>query len=813
MPKIPKFDFSKLKDILKFGKETKKESIQSTEAPSKGKPLGEKGIKGLLEKIKYFISTLWHRKVLFFTFLGVIVLIVVLGILFSRPKVREAFLSEGTQTVENLVISIPSGAFPYEKSFKVRVVPENSVQGMVSSGNFVSPIYELIPNDGRYDMATLPIKVRYYFPSNLIGSNDSNALAFAGLSSDGKVYNIIPGSFIDRDSRGYFVEASFFVVPRWLGVVSVPGKVLKTGIQEVYRVVSAYPPLLIIPGSDANFAGYYQSAKVTPLSTWQGVFPDRSIYVYKYPLNDTKSYNYTRAFKAFQQSEPMQSPIVFEAERLAQELKRYPNVQFDVLAHEVGGLILYYCLAMHPEIKNIRKVAYVSTPFYGTNVIDPRLATTIYASKPSAAALLYSLPESVVATIQGYLKSYIEAINIYYSDILPNSELLKRLQYLPYRTDIPTIAYMGNTPPLSIDVGGSLFEKFYPELTLNLGDGVVTRNSARLPYMTLKIFNGSWNDFYSSEPFIEEIKKFFAFEIPEIPAYKDDTFAEYVKSEKEKILERFITSGSAESFYVDEWKIGDNPYIKFLRTYNYPGTQVAVYGGIVYTADEKGLYVAGTRVWEEFVIGLKETIEGVSYGTQRKVYYRKLADTVTFEQTPADDFIATKDYAIFAKPRDNNKIDFVDNTGNVLATLQGVYGRVIYDRNELLFVTNREVYRYFYGIKYTAPLGLRNSYDITYAMVADDYIIATTRAYGLLVFDKMGRYAYVGEGWIGNLGLYRSGNFIVAVGDSFITLIDFSARRIHRIVEDVAGIVYDATVWEDKLYLMTSEGLLIYKIG
>jgi len=62
-----------------------------------------------------------------------------------------------------------------------------------------------------------------------------------------------------------------------------------------------------------------------------------------------------------------------------------------------------------------------------------------------------------------------------------------------------------------------------------------------------------------------------------------------------------------------------------------------------------------------------------------------------------------------------------------------------------------------------------------------------------------------------NLGLYRSGNFIVAVGDSFITLIDFSARRIHRIVEDVAGIVYDATVWEDKLYLMTSEGLLIYK--
>ncbi|AMW32952.1 hypothetical protein NA23_06575 [Fervidobacterium islandicum] len=808
MPKLPKLDFSKLAAVLKFGK-----SKEQKKPESKEQAKTQKGLGVLLEKLKFFLTSLWHRKVLFFSVVGAIVLLGILIALLFRPKLPEAILSEGTQTVENLIISIPTGAFPYEKSFKVRVVSQDSVQGVLSSGNFVSPIYELIPSDGRYDMATLPIKVRYYFPSRLIGSNDSNALAFAGLSSDGKVYNIISGSFIDKDSRGYFVEASFFVVPRWLGVVSVPGKVLKTGIQEVYRVVSAYPPILIIPGSDANFAGYYESAKVTPLSTWQGVFPERSIYVYRYPLNDTKSYNYTRAFKAFRESNPIPSPILFEAERLAQELKRYPDVQFDVLAHEVGGLILYYCLATHPEIKNIRKVAYVSTPFYGTNVVDPRLATTVYASKPSAAALLYNLPESVVATLQGYLKSYIEAVNIYYSDVLPNSEFLKRLQYFPYRTDIPTIAYMGNTPPLSIDVGGSLLEKLYPELTMNLGDGVVTKNSARLPYMTLKIFNGSWNDFYSSEGFIEEIKRFFAFEIPQIPAYKDDTFAERVRSEKEKVFERFITSGSAEQFYVDEWKIGDNPYVKFLRSYNYPGTQVAVYGGIVYTADEKGLYIAGTRVWEEYIMGLKETIDGVSYGTQTKVYYRKLADTVAFEQTPADDFIATKDYAIFAKPRSNDKVDFVDNTGNVLTTLRGVYGKVIYDGNEILFMTNMEVYRYLYGVKYTAPLGLRNSYDLTYAIVADDYILATTRAYGLLIFDKLGNYAYTGEGWIGNLGLYRSGNFVVAVGDSFITLIDISARRIHRIVEDVAGIVYDATVWEDKLYLMTSEGLLIFKIG
>ncbi|MGB9795319.1 hypothetical protein [Fervidobacterium gondwanense] len=814
VPKIPKIDLGKVFGFLKFGKKKSESSKEGTgEATEKVSKEPIKGFKGIIDKVKTLLLTIWRRKLLFYSLVGVIAVTSVVIFLMMRPKTPEAVLSEGTQTVENLVISIPFGAFPYEKSFKVRVVPQGAVQGVLSTGNFISPIFELIPSDGNYNMATVPIKVRYYFPSSLLGSNDSNAIAFAGLSSDGQVYNIIPGSSIDKDSRGYYVEASFFVIPKWLGVVSVPGQVLKTGILEVYRKVSAYPSLLIVPGSDANFSGYYESAKVSPLLLWQGVFPERSIYVYQYPLNSSKSYNYSRALKTFQEANPLPSPIIFEAERLAQELKRFENVEFDIITHEIGGLIVYYCLATHPEIKNVRKVAYISVPFYGTNIADPRLATTVYASKPSAASLLYNLPEGIVAALQGYLKSYIEAINGYYSEVLPNSDFLKKLRYLPYRTDVDVMAYMGNTPPLAIDVTSSLLEKFYPELVLNTGDGVVTKNAARLPYMTLKIFNGSWNDFYSSDAFVQELKKFLAYEIPELPQYKDDTFAEYVTTEQEKVFERFLTSKTIEGFYTEEWKIGNNPFVKFLKSFTYPGNQIAVYGGIIYTADEKGLYVGGTKVWEESVQNLKETIDGISYGTQVKVFYRKLADSVSYDQVSSDDYLVTKDFAIFAKPRSDDKVDFVDNTGNVIATLKGIYGRVIYDGKEILLLTNREVYRYYYNIKYTAPVGLQRSYDMTYAIVIDDYILATTRAYGLLIFDKLGNYAYTAEGWMGNLGLYSSGNYVVAVGDSFITFIDFANRRINRIVEDVEGIVYDATVWEDNLYLMTSEGVLVYKIG
>ncbi|ODN31339.1 hypothetical protein [Fervidobacterium thailandense] len=765
-----------------------------------------------LKKPRELLVTLWRRKVLFFTVVATITALIAGISLLSRGKNPQTELTEGVGMVENLVISIPPNAFPFAKSFTVRIAPRAVSESLKSLGNFVGNIFELVPSDGRYDMAAVPINVKYYFPSTLIGSNDANSVALASVSPDGKTFSVIPGSAINRDSRGYYVEANFFVIPKWLGVVVTPAKVLQTGLRPVREVISAEPSLLIVPGSDPNFGGAFESGKVTTVSIWQAAFPNRSIYVYRYPLTETRSFNYTQSLNEFKANTPLPSEIIFEAERLAQFLKQRSNVEFDILAHEIGGLITYYCLATHPEIKNVRRVAYLSVPFYGTNVADPRLSLSLYPTKPESGELLYKIPASVFSNLKAYLKSYIESINSYYDDICPESQVLTKLRFLPYRTDVETVAYMGNTPPLSIDVTGSMLEKFYPELVLNTGDGVVTRSSARLPYMTLKIFNGSWNTFYSTDEFVEEIKRFFRYDVPPVPAFTDDTFAERVKDEREKILERFLGTGEKFTFYTQQWELSDNPKLKFLQSLNYPGRQIAVFGNVIYTADEKGLYIGGTKMFEETVFNLKETIDGVSYGTVNKVMYRKLTEVLTYNQMPADDYIATKDFAIFARPRPNDWIEFVDENGNLITRLRGVYGRVIYDGEEILLLTNREVYRYYYGMKYTAPLGLRQSYDMTYAVVVGDYILATTRAYGLLIFDKAGNYAYVGEGWIGNLGLYKSKNYVLAVGDSFVTVIDIQNRRIDRIVEDVPGIVYDATVSEDLLYIQTSEGLLIYRI-
>ena len=64
---------------------------------------------------------------------------------------------------------------------------------------------------------------------------------------------------------------------------------------------------------------------------------------------------------------------------------------------------------------------------------------------------------------------------------------------------------------------------------------------------------------------------------------------------------------------------------------------------------------------------------------------------------PADDYLA-KDFAIFAKP-EQTTTSFIDENGNLIVSLSGIYGSVIYDGSEIIFLTNGSC-RYYYGIKY-----------------------------------------------------------------------------------------------------------------
>ncbi len=764
------------------------------------------------EKAKSIFQSLVRRKVLLFSLIVVVALLIATPVLFNtlKQKQNEVEIATGEMTLGNVRFVIPDGAFPYQKKLRIKTVPRNTLDQSLLT-NVVSEVYEVIPSDGLYDMAITPMRVKFYFLSSLIGSDSANNLSIAVISKSSKTVSILPGCNISRDSYGYYVEASLLSVPEMVTLVALPGKREKIGVQEVYRTISAKPSLLIVPGSDPNFAGYFESPSTSPLTTWQNIFPDRSIYVFLYPLTEPRSYNYTRAMQKFVENDPNQSVIAFEAERLKDFLLQNSDRQFDILAHEIGGLITYYTLAKYPQIKNVRKVVYLSTPFYGTNAADPRSVSVVYNKDALAISQVYALSSTTVSRMQSFLKSYIDSINIYYHEIVPNSSFLSDLKFLPYRLDLDTVAFCGKTPPLSIDVTGSYFEKLFPELALNVGDGIVTRSTARLPYMKLYIVNGSAFDYYNSQDFIEEIKKILDYKIPQVPAYTDDKFRE-AASATERALERFIETAKRLTFTTGTWTLGRNPYLTFIQTLPYPGYEIATHGSLIYTSDRSALYVGGTKLFDGNVRDLKESIDGISYRIENKVIYRRFSELSTFDYLDSDDFLATRDYAIFARPRPNNRIQFVDSYGNTIVELRGVYGKIIYTNNEIILLTNMELYRYFYGIRYKVPTGPGILFDLTYATVIDDYIYATTRNLGLLVFDREGNYAYVGEGWIGNKSLHYVNELLIAVGDGFITVIDPKNRRIDGIVQDLDAIVYDTALIGNKVLLLTSKGLLLYQI-
>lgn len=789
---------------------------------------------------KIILSLLKRRVLLVITLTGLVAGLVFLflarGHLGGGAVETEVVL--GRATVGNLEIFLDPGTFATRKTLRIRAVRGREAASLRQIGSFDGEFYELIPSDGNYDMPSNPLRVRYYIP------NYSEGLywTFASIDPDAQTYNLLPGGFIRRDrNRGFYIESYLFVLPRWLGVTTVAGKTVRSGFEKVRELVTDEPALLVVPGSDLNFAGIVELGKISSAPLWERIFPKRSIFVYRYPLAEVRPRNYVEQYESFTTS-GFRNEITYHAEQVANFLRssmvEKPELQFDILAHEIGGLIVYYCLAKHRDITNVRRVAYLSVPFLGTNLANTALVSKIYGTEVEFAEPIYRTSATTFSNLRIYLKSYLETVGAYYSDLAPRSEFTREVEMLKdpqmsSRLGRSVAVYMGSSGPLSIDVSGSALEDLFPELTANRGDGLVTVDSASFPFTSpdvppaevVKTFPGAWNSFYTSKEFVDELVQFFKYEPPELPDFTNDQFAERAGDSIQKSLERFVGLEEGVRFKVSEWKLSDNPKLSFVGRLEIPGTQIAVLGNVVYTADETGLYVGGSKIWEGPIRNLKTSEDGVSYGTMDRVIFRKLTETVEYEVQRADDYLALRRFAVFAVPKANNWYEFTDERGNLLARLWGTYSKVLYDGDEIIFLTNRELYRLQYGIKYRAPLPKvrtkpsgeeeivdPRSYDMTYAIGVEDLIVATTRAYGLLVFDKSGNFFYTGEGWVGNLGLYQVGKYVIAVGSNFVTVVDVEKREIDRIVQNIRAMVYDAAISGDKLYLMTNEGVLIYQI-
>lgn len=766
-----------------------------------------------LNRFLSFLVAFYKRKVLFFLTLSIVILSIALSVLIGTfLKGKESIEINPNQEmtiVKNLYINIPKGAFPYEKKFNlVPITPETNPEVFLSAP-FIDVVYDVKPVDGKADFAYIPVTFRYYFPSEVFKGIEFNNVALAYIPDDGTAYRIFPGCYINKDEKGYFVEAQSFHSSK-IGVVELLPKKQELGIEIIAEKLSPEPAILVIPGTDKNFKGYFKSEQSKDINFWSVVFPERSIMIYNYPLYEVRSKLYNDMVIDYFKRSELKSYIEFEAERLAAELKRFKNFKFDVVAQDIGGLILTYTLLLHPEIENIRKVAFVSVPFKGTNISNPvYFGSLLYGKDPDALSKIYNLEPSIIASIQTHIYSFIENINTYWNEILPDSKVLKKIEKFEIPEKIEAVAFMGTRPPLGIDASGTTLEKFYPELVKGIGDGVVSISSAKLENMNLIQIDGDSYTYYSKSDFIEKLKQFFSFEEIKIPEYKDDTYREYVsptEKEKEVYLSKLIP------YRFNGARIGNSIVVEEESKLDYPGNQIAIYKSVIYTADEKGLYGNGTKLMNGPIFNLKPSFNGVSFRTANEIYFYSPAVKKKYNIRYVTDFLATAD-GIYTANQYGDIVSFWDPKGNKIIDLKGQYGQIKVDGEYLILFTNKQIYIPRLKLLLSVPELEGKSLDISDVIFYRNEVLAVTRSYGFLFFDIGNTYGnYVGEGWIGNLAIYRVGNYFLTIGRNFITIVDIPERRVLKIIEKLDFEVVDSAAYGDYLYLISNDGIHKYKV-
>ena len=507
-------------------------------------------LKGLSLKkiISYFKS---HRLLAIIYLIVIVVLIILVFLLLNyfRSQQTEIAVSKtneksATADVKDLSLTIPENAFPYPKSFTINKIPRDAAYNQFKQlGNFYGDIYELSPNDGRNDLALDPMTYTYKIPNEFyFGDEDNNVELLYSEKKENPVVKVFSGGeIIQNDNNQPILRAKGFHGS--LVGLRVNNPVKQTlGLKKIIEKPDTLKPdLLLVPGIDINFQGFLPNtiSNVNPQGNnlWEVTFKDRSIWVYDYPLTETRSANYVREAKNFFSDISKTSYIRLEAEKLANSLLESEQ-EYDIIAHGIGGIIARYAIENYP-ITNIRKIVLISVPNTGTNIVNPSFLNLLYGKDTQVLSQIYGLDADTIRYLARNNLGYLENVNVFYTDILPYAEVIKTLE-TSIRKDISYFFIGGSQPDFEADLEDSQFAKFYPENTSGKGDGVVSVFSAIYPSLEeaqnqkenilSKIVPYSFFDIFIQQQTLQLVNAFLeeGIEVVEVPVYEDDTFREWL---------------------------------------------------------------------------------------------------------------------------------------------------------------------------------------------------------------------------------------------------------------------------------------------
>jgi len=509
-----------------------------------------KGLKNI--KINKIVEYAKSHRLMMIIILGAVVAVVLLAVfflpnLFNDIKTigEDSKDQQSVQTdVKDLSVTIPETAFPYPKSFIIENLAKDDLYNQIKSkGNFYGDIYELIPADGRNDLALEPMTLTYRFPTEFyFGKEYNNAELLYVENKENPVIKVFPGgNIILNENQQPVLETKAFH-GSLIGIrIKNPTKP-QWGLKKIIdKEDTLKPDILLVPGIDTNFTGFLPNTITNENpqgdNLWEITFPLRSIWSYRYPLSETRSPDYMREAENYFNRISRRSYLRFEAEKLA-EVIGSKNEEFDIIAHGVGGLIARYAVEKF-QLENVRKVVLISTPNSGTNIVNPSFLNLLYGKDSQVLSQIYGMNADSIRYLNRNNMSYLENVNVFYTDILPDSETISLLEG-SLREDIDYFFIAGDNPDFSADLEGTQFEKFYPENAKGKGDGIVSVFSSLFPVLneknsglqnlTSRVFPFSFFDIFVQQETLQHIYSFLeeGIETVEIPEYEDDTFREWM---------------------------------------------------------------------------------------------------------------------------------------------------------------------------------------------------------------------------------------------------------------------------------------------
>lgn len=686
------------------------------------------------------------------------------------------------------------------------------------AASFVGNIYRLSWKSGLETMARLPVHVWLPIPRDYyFGENTANVQAVELI--DGMPYTLYGGQVRTRNGTNYLECITYF--PGILGLVLTSAK-SEYGIKLIRKVSDSSPNLIIIPGSNTNFIGNIPG---TGQNIWAQDFPNYNIYIFTYPLVNSRSLSTTEKIMNYFRKTGSTSYVKYTAQTLADLLNTVKGDNY-IIAQGIGGLIARQ--AIQNQNVQAKKVILFDTPNNGTTFASSYMLSNLYNAGVVFTSREFSLPQKSVNYIMNMSISYLRLLNFFAQDVEPNSPLIRELNSKKVPSDVTFISIAGTKPNVMLQTSKEM-EEVFPQLVPKKGDGVVSLKSA-LSFGNKKYeFPYSFSDIFAHTDVQNLVKSLLnSGNSVSKEKFSNDKFKETKVSTSSTKTVQIVKPRTTIYLSKGDYFLRKPSKGEFLVKNYY--TSVPKVSKIMGT--ENGVYmVSSDKIYFMSIGGYQPIYKGkVSFTNvyKGKMYLVTSVGQVlefngkssTLKTTlPSEDYqsIFVTDKDIYALINTATATVFKDLTSHSnLLTIPGKNATLRYfpSSNEFVIVTDKYVSLY----NNTAHVGTffekissimkeigfksNQSLKIDSVYVKGDLLYLLSSNYVLIAVDMQSHKAQIiGDQDVGNLKLISFGDVLIVVGERTLNFYDMKNRVRIPIYQLNSGMI-DATIWNNTILLL-----------